>query len=90
MPTTHTAAAATPATTAFDDADDVGSIHYRLAPIDVGFNLRAEGVQVQIKSAATLRVSYADRSGRRVVSSGPIDGVVALLRASGYDVLVTQ
>jgi hypothetical protein len=77
--------------TPFDDAPNVKSIRYRLAPIDVGFSLRAEGMPVLIDSADDpLRVSYdAEHGGRRVVE-GPHDDVVAWLRDQGYEVQETE
>lgn len=69
----------------FEAATDVTSIRYRLAPIDVGFDLRAEGVEVVIDAAEyPLRVSYADDEGERRVLEGSRREVVDRLRALGY------
>ncbi len=68
----------------FDEARNVTSIHYRLAPIDVGFDVRGEGVEVELGGEAAIRVSYATRSGDRRVVEGPRHRVVAHLRAHGY------
>lgn len=74
---------------AFDDADDVGSIQYRLHPLDVGFDLRPENLAVQLeKGASPLRVSYATRSGERRVVEGPAKDVAACLRRAGYRVVL--
>lgn len=69
----------------FDDADDVGSIEYRIALIDVGFDLRAEDMAVAVDpSDDPLRVSYATLSGERRVIAGPQSEVLEHLRAHGY------
>lgn len=68
----------------FEEAADVGSIVYRLHPIDVGFSLRAEQIPVQIGPEDPLRVSYADDRGDRRVISGPRALVLRRLRAVGY------
>lgn len=68
----------------FAAAADVGSIVYRLHPLDVGFSLRGEQIPVQIGSEDPLRVSYADEHGDRRVVSGPRALVLRRLRAVGY------
>jgi len=73
----------------FDAASDVHAIPYRLHPLDVGFNLRAESIAVQIDRAEEVRVSYADRSGARRVVAGPLAEVVAWLRKVGYKVVIS-
>lgn len=76
---------------AFEDAHDVGSIRYRLHPIDVGWDLRGEGVAVAVDASDDpLRVSYADRSGERRVMAGSQRAVVARLRRLGYSVEVSR
>lgn len=71
----------------FDDASDVGSIQYRLHPIDVGWDLRETGHVIQIDDAPMLRVSYPDAAGERRVMSGTRAEVVARLRALGFEVV---
>jgi hypothetical protein len=69
----------------FDEAANVGGIRYRLAPIDVGFDLRVEKMHVAIaRSDDPLRVSYGSRKGERRVVSGPQDAVLRHLRRHGY------
>lgn len=70
---------------AFEDAQNVGAIRYRFAPIDVGFDLRDGGQTVEIVCAPRVRVSYAVRGERRVVS-GPLEYVVAVLEKAGYSI----
>lgn len=73
----------------FESASDVTAITNRLHPLDVGFDLRGEGVVAQIDCDADeseLRVSYATRSGERRVVSGPRREVIAHLRSAGYSV----
>lgn len=74
----------------FDEAGDVRSIRYRLAPIDVGFDLRAERVPVAIEREDHVRASYAAADGERRVVSGPLELVVQRLRAAGYIIEVTS
>ena len=69
----------------YDEAHDVTRISLRLAPIDVGFDVRAQRMKIGgIGTAATLRASYATRKGDRRVISGPRAEVVRRLRAHGY------
>jgi len=68
----------------FDDASDVHSIQYRLHPIDVGFDLREEGMVVRFSDEPTLRVSYPDDEQERRVMSGPAAAVLQRLRALGF------
>lgn len=69
----------------FDEAANVGEIRYRLAPIDVGFDLRAEKMHVAIaRSDDPLRASYGSRKGERRVVSGSQDAVLRHLRRHGY------
>lgn len=74
--------------TPFDDAKNVFSIGLRLHPLDVGFDLRAERMPVEIPpdGSGTLRASYATRDGERRVVDGPREDVIRHLRAHGYDV----
>lgn len=70
---------------AFDAAKDVGSIRYRLAPIDVGFDLRTHDMPIQIAAEEDpLRVSYADESGERRVMEGPRALVLEALERLGF------
>ena len=71
----------------FDGAANVGSIRYRLHPLDVGFDLRAEPMPVDMADAEdTLRVSCADEAGARVVLTGSRDDVIGELRRLGYEI----
>jgi hypothetical protein len=75
----------------FDKAADVHSIPVRLAPIDVGFDLRLHGEAIPIsRSLDPLRVSYATITGERRVCSGPQNEVLALLRRHGYYFTLTD
>lgn len=71
---------------AFEDDADVNSIGLRLHPIDVGFDLRGDGMAVYIPYAPTMRVSYATRTGERRVVSGPQPAVVRHLSEAGYHI----
>lgn len=69
----------------FDQAVAVTQIRYRLHTIDVGFNLRAEKIKVQINPTDDpIRVSYQGRDGERRVMEGPLSAVLRRLRARGY------
>ena len=68
----------------FDDASDVGSIRYRLHPLDVGFDLRELDTAVSIGDEPELRVSYPDEDGERRVMCGPRDVVLARLEELGF------
>jgi hypothetical protein len=72
---------------AFDDADDVCSIRYRLHPIDVGFDLREIGHVVDLGEDDPLRVSYPNEEGHRRVLWSPRAAVAERLRALGFKVL---
>jgi len=72
----------------FDDASDVGSIRYRLAPIDVGFDLRGEDMPVLVAWSPVLRVSYADVEGQRRVARGPFSLVVQHLHRLGFRITI--
>jgi hypothetical protein len=75
----------------FTEATDVGSIAYRLHPIDVGFDLRAMAMPVSIRATDDpLRVSYANKRGARQVCEGPQLAVVRVLRACGYRVHISR
>ncbi len=72
----------------FEAAPDVGSIEHRLAPLDVGFDLRAQGgMAIDLGCEERLRVSYADERGERRVMSGPRAEVVARLEGLGFRVV---
>ena len=69
----------------FEDAHDVRSIRYRLAPIDVGFDLRVQDMLVLVDPEDDpLRVSYEDNDGERYVIEGPQAEVLEYLREAGY------
>lgn len=69
----------------FEDAADVGSIGWRLSALDCGYSLKAERVLVDLRESGPLiRLSCDNRADKRVVVSGPLDEVVALLRRWGY------
>lgn len=69
----------------FEAAPDVRSIGLRLHPLDVGWDVRGEGVVVVVPlGAEPLRVSCADEDGARVVLSGPASEVREALRSLGY------
>jgi hypothetical protein len=64
---------------------DAYDIRYRLHPIDVGCDLREDGVAVAIDAAdTTLRVSYPGTDGERRVLEGPQRDVLRRLRARGF------
>lgn len=70
---------------AFDDAVNVIGIKYRLHPIDVGFDLRAEDTPVAVSPTDDpMRVSYPAADGSRRVMEGPQPAVVARLRKLGF------
>lgn len=70
--------------TRFDDfAGDARAIAVRAAPLDVGFDLRAEKMAVQVPADTTI-ASYADRQGRRFVVEGTAEEIRAVLRKHGY------
>lgn len=67
----------------------VSAIRCRLAPIDVGFDLRALGISVTVEQAPTMIASYARRKdGERRVIEGPTAEVVARLRKEGYHIVM--
>ena len=69
----------------FEEATDDTSIRYRLAPLDVGFDLRVQEMKVQVnRSDDPIRVSYATRNGERRVIYGAQDAVLRRLRRHGY------
>lgn len=72
----------------FAAAADIGSIQNRIHPLDVGFDLRVQGLAAEIvcEAGAELRVSYADRLGDRRVVAGDRREVIAHLRSVGYAV----
>jgi hypothetical protein len=72
----------------YDRAEDPQSIRYRLAPIDVGFDLRLQGMPVTFaRGDDPIRVSYAGRGGVLRVVSGAQDAVARHLRRHGYSVV---
>lgn len=68
----------------FEEASDVTAIPCRLHPLDVGFDLRAEGVAIALPAGEVLRVSYADEGGERRVMSGPREAIRRRLQRLGY------
>ena len=73
----------------FDDYEgstlDIG---LRLAPLDVGFDLRAEKMRVVVPRETDV-ASYSPRDdGERYVVIGRVDDIVAVLRGEGYDAVV--
>ncbi len=72
----------------FESGRDVESIKYRLAPLDVGFDLRVQGVAVEIDPADDpIRVSYSTAqgiAGERRIAEGPRVEVLKRLRQAGY------
>jgi hypothetical protein len=70
--------------TPFDDYGPVSSITLRLAPIDVGFDLAAEGIPVQVPDDTNV-ASYALK-GERFVVEGTRDEIVRVLRKAGYTI----
>jgi len=69
--------------TPFDAAGDVQSIQVRVAPLDVGFDLRLQDMAVSIPEGTT-RASYGDRKGARYVVDGTTEEVIAELTRHGY------
>lgn len=76
--------------TPFESTPDVGSIQYRLHPIDVGFDLREDDLTVNFAYEPTLRVSYPDKQGGRRVMHGPINDVLERLEQLGFSVAVVS
>jgi hypothetical protein len=69
----------------FKDASDITSIQYRLAPLDVGFDIRLHKIDAGInRSDDPIRVSYETKTGERRVISGPQPAVLSRLRKHGY------
>jgi hypothetical protein len=62
-----------------------GPVEYRFAPIDVGFDLRVQGMAIALAPDATS-ASYADREGKRYVVEGTCAEVAVALREAGYEV----
>lgn len=69
----------------FDDATDVHAIAYRIAPLDVGFDLRVEKMAIAVnRTDDPIRISYSDAHGERRVIEGPQTTVLRRLRRLGY------
>lgn len=69
----------------FEDALSVRDIRYRVHPLDVGFDLREQGMVVAIDAADDpVRVSYPAKDGTRRVMEGPLQQVLRKLRARGF------
>ena len=64
-------------------AIDVNSIGLRVAPLDVGFDLRVQGMLVAISDDTTI-ASYATRKGKRFVVEGTAEEICAELKRHGY------
>ena len=56
----------------------------RLAPIDVGFDLRFAGLLVELPEGDPLVVSYAVQNGERMIVAGPRQAVIGVLERAGY------
>lgn len=67
----------------FEDFADSNGIELRLAPIDVGFDIRTLGYETLISRDRTV-ASYADAEGKVLVVEGTAMEIVETLRASGY------
>lgn len=76
------------------EARDVESIHYRFAPLDLGFDPRAHAMPVMVNPADDpIRVSYSTAqglAGQRRVAEGPQKAVLRILRRAGYKVRVRR
>lgn len=73
----------------FDRYDSPQTIGLRLAPIDLGFDIRFLDLMTVRITAARAVVSYVDLSGRHHVVEGTAAEVADVLRAAGYSVEVT-
>lgn len=71
----------------YDYGVDVGSIRYRLHPIDVGFDLREHDMPCVIGAERRLRVSYPEHDGRQWVVEGPRESVIAYLTSLGFTIV---
>ena len=74
--------------TPFDRYGDVGRIGVRLAPLDVGFDLRATGHVVRLPPGTKV-ASYGDRARSesdddRYVVEGTASEIACVLRNAGY------
>lgn len=69
----------------FDTAREVWNIRYRLAPIDVGFDLRVQNMPIAVDPKDDpIRISYEESDGERYVIEGPQPEVLEHLRELGY------
>lgn len=68
----------------FEVAEDVGSIRYRLHPLDVGFDLREQCTAIEFGDEPEIRVSYPAEDHERRVMSGPRALVIARLEELGF------
>lgn len=68
----------------FSEATNVHEIGLRLAPIDVGFDLRAHHTLVEVPTDTT-RASYAV-DGQRMVAEGTRAEIIQALRCAGYSI----
>lgn len=64
------------------------AIGLRVAPIDVGFDLRSTRHAVEVPAETTI-ASYAEADGRYVVT-GTAAEIVGVLRRAGYDARLVQ
>ena len=70
--------------TRFDEFfGDANAIEVRLAPIDVGFDLRANGMVASIPS--DTKIASYEYEGVRYVVEGTSDEVIEALESAGYD-----
>ena len=68
----------------FDNAENPWDIKYRLAPIDVGFDLRVADMAISVDPADDpIRVSY-EEAGERYVVEGAQAEVLEHLGQVGY------
>ena len=61
---------------------------YSFKPIDVGFDLRLQGIAIKLPEGERLRVEYCDGDGVECSFEGSRDQVAARLRSAGYRVKV--
>lgn len=59
--------------------------NYSFRPIDVGFDLRLQGIPIKLPEGESLRVEFCD-GDEDCSFEGPRAEVAARLRAAGYEV----
>lgn len=62
------------------------SDEFSIRPLDVGFDLRVQGVTIVTRAADSVRVLYIDRNGTPAVAVGAPAAVAATLREAGYKI----